>query len=111
MIYYLLYTQIFITQNIFNQGKGRRDISLNAHYIVLMKSPRDRSQIINLGKQVYPENSAFIKEIFNGATSKSYGYLVFDLTQTTPDHLRYRTNIFPDDNPKYVVYVPKNFCI
>lgn len=103
--------QIFITQNIFNQGKGRRDISLNAHYIVAMKSPRDRSQIIHLARQIYPENTAFIREIFSDATSTSYGYLLFDLTQTTPDHLRYRTNIFPNDEPKYIVYVPKNFSV
>lgn len=78
-----------------------------------MKSPRarDRSQIIHLGRQIYPENSAFIKEIFSDATSKSYRYLLFDLTQTTPDHLRYRSNIFPDDDPKYIVYVPNFFSI
>ena len=29
-------------QNIFHQGKEIRNISLNAHYIVLFKSPRDR---------------------------------------------------------------------
>ncbi|KAG8229448.1 hypothetical protein J437_LFUL005553 [Ladona fulva] len=26
---------IFITQNLFHQGKGRRDISLNSHYIAI----------------------------------------------------------------------------
>lgn len=76
-----------------------------------MKSPRDRSQITHLARQIYPENTAFIKEIFADATLKSYGYLLFDLTQTTPEHLRYRTNIFPTDEPKYIVYVPKNFTI
>lgn len=98
-------------QNIFSQGKGRQDISLNAHYITLMKSPRDRSQITHLARQIYPENVAFIKEIFSDATAASYGYLLFDLTQTTPDHLRYRTNIFPVDNPKFIVYVPKHFSL
>ena len=36
---------IYIVQNIFHQGKEMRIISLNAHYIVLFKSPRDRQQI------------------------------------------------------------------
>ncbi len=33
---------IYIVQNIFHQGKKMRNISLNAHYIVLFKSARDK---------------------------------------------------------------------
>ena len=50
---------IFITQNIFHQGKGQRDISLNAQYIVIFRNLRDRAQIRHLARQVYPENSRF----------------------------------------------------
>lgn len=100
---------IFITQNIFHKGKGMRDISLNSHYIVAYKSPRDRGQISSLARQICPGNTKYINEIFEDATRAPYGYLVMDLTQTTPDHLRYRTNIFPDDNPSNVIYVPKNY--
>jgi GTPase SAR1 family protein len=32
---------IYIVQNIFHQGKETRNISLNAHYIVLFKSPSE----------------------------------------------------------------------
>ena len=32
---------IFNTQNIFHQGKGQRDISLNAQYIVIFRNLRD----------------------------------------------------------------------
>jgi hypothetical protein len=98
---------VFLTQNIFNQGKGRRDISLNAHYIVCFKNPRDRQQISFLSKQVSPSNPKFITEAFNDATSTAYGYLVLDLTQSTADELRYRTHIFPDDKPFGIVYVRK----
>lgn len=100
---------IFVTQNIFNQGKGRRDISLNAHYIVCFKNPRDRQQILHLSKQICPENPKYIQEAYNDATSKPYGYLLFDLRQTTPDIVRYRTNIFKSDIPSNTVYLPKNF--
>ena len=34
---------IFILQNIFHRGKELRDVSLNCHYLVLFKSPRDYS--------------------------------------------------------------------
>lgn len=100
-----------ISQNLFHQKKGQRDISLNAHYIVAYKSPRDRSQMFTLGRQVCPKNPAYVQEIFEDATQVPYGYLLLDLTQTTPDHLRYRTNIFPDDNPSNIIYVPKNYCV
>lgn len=102
---------IFIVQNIFHKGKGMRDISLNSHYIVAYKSPRDRNQFGTLSRQICPGNTRYINEAFEDATSVPYGYLVMDLTQTTPDHLRYRTNIFPDDKPQNIVYVPKNFAI
>lgn len=102
---------IFIVQNIFHKAKGMRDISLNAHYIVAYKSPRDRNQFATLSRQICPGNTKYVIEAFEDATSVPYGYLVLDLTQTTPDHLRYRTNIFPDDNPTNVVYVPKNFMV
>ena len=41
---------IFITQNLFHQGRGMRDISLNANYIVVFKNPRDRAQIQHLAR-------------------------------------------------------------
>lgn len=100
---------IFICQNIFYKGKGQRDISLNSHYIVAYKNPRDRVQFSTLARQICPQNVPYMNEIFQDATSEPYGYLVMDLTQTTPDHLRNRTKIFPDDNPSNVIYVPKNY--
>lgn len=96
----------FITQNIFHQGKGQRDISLNAHYIVIFKNPRDKAQIRHLAQQVCPENPKFLQESFNDATSVAHGYLMLDLKQSTSDEQRVRTNVFPDDSFT-VVYVPK----
>lgn len=98
---------MYVTQNIFNQGKGRRTMSLNAHYIVAFKNPRDRVQIQTLARQVAPDNTRYIQEAYKDATERAYGYLLFDLKQTTPDLYRYRTNIFPCDEPSSVVYIPK----
>lgn len=97
---------IYITQNLFHQGKGQRDISLNTNYIVLFKNPRDRAQIHHLARQVCPENPKFLQEIYFDATLKSHGYLLLDLKQSTPENCRYRTCIFPSDEYQYV-YVPK----
>ena len=87
---------MFISQNLFNQGKGNRTISLNCHYMVLFKNPRDSSQIIHLAKQMYPGKPGFLKGIFQDATNEPYGYLFIDLKQNTPDHFRLRTQIFPE---------------
>lgn len=109
--HHLSVSVIFICQNIFYKGKGQRDISLNSHYIVVYKNPRDRVQFSTLARQIAPQSLAYMKEIFEDATSVPYGYLVMDLTQTTPDHLRYRTNIFPDDKPANIIYVPKSYNV
>lgn len=98
---------IFITQNIFHQGHGHRDISLNTNYIVIFKNPRDRAQIRHLARQVYPENPHFLTEAYHDATAQPHGYLLLDLKQSTPDNCRCRTTIFPDDK-RIQVYVPKN---
>ena len=45
---------IYIVQTLFHQGKGSRSISLNSHYLVLFKNPRDKLQIVTLAKQMYP---------------------------------------------------------
>lgn len=95
----------FLTQNLFHQGRGQRDISLNANYLVVFKNPRDRAQIQYLARQICPENPLFMRDAYRDATARPHGYLVIDLKQTTPENLRFRANIFPDDTP--VVYVPK----
>ena len=43
---------VYITQNLFQQSKAHRTISLNAHYLVLFKSPRDKSQVQVLAKNL-----------------------------------------------------------
>ena len=96
----------FITQNLFHQGKGQRDISLNAYYIVYFKNPRDKAQIQHLARQICPENIKFIQEAYADATFKPHGYLLIDLKQNTLEELRYRSNIFPSDENQFV-YVPK----
>jgi hypothetical protein len=41
-------TVLYIVQNIFNQDKSMRTVSLNSHYLVLFKKPRDMTQIRKL---------------------------------------------------------------
>lgn len=100
---------IFIVQNLFHQNKYMRTITLNAHYIVLFKSPRDKSSVNVLASQMYPGNVLFFKQVYADATKNPYSYLLIDLKQNTPDCLRLRTDIFPGDQTH--VYVDKRDCL
>jgi len=94
---------VYIVQNLFNNGKDRT-ISLNSHYIVVFKNPCDASQIVHLAKQAYPGKVKAVQEAFKDATSTPFGYLLLDFKQCTPDKLRLRTKVFPDETTG--VYVP-----
>ena len=86
---------IFITQNLFFT---RRTQSLNCHFIVLFKNPRDQLQVSTLARQMLPHKSSFIVEAYEHATKFPFGYLFIDLRQTTPDELRIRTHIFNEND-------------
>ena len=88
---------IFILQSTFHRGKELRDVSLNCHFLILFKSPRDSSQISHLAKQMFPGHVKFMQEAFQDATSRPYAYLLCDLKRETPTDFRLRTNIFPGE--------------
>lgn len=85
---------IFIMQNLFPPGKESRTRSLNTHYYVILKNPRDKSQIEFLARQILPRHPKTLVEIFESATQKPHSYLFLDLTQECPEEYRFRTNIF-----------------
>lgn len=86
---------IFIVQNIFHQGKEFRTISLNCHYIIILKSPRDELQIMNLGRQIFPTRQEYFIQAYKTATNTKYGFLFIDLKGTTGDDHRLRCNLIP----------------
>ena len=96
---------VFLVQNLFHKNKHVRTISLNTHYMVLFKNPRDASQFTNLARQMYPNRSAFAVEAYKDATREPYSYLLVDLRPEQDEDLRLRTNIFPGESQ--YVYVPK----
>ena len=64
---------ILITQNLFHQGQFCRDISLNAKYLVQLKTVRDKNQFMHLARQVYPERSSSLYKAYLDATKKPHG--------------------------------------
>ena len=94
---------IHIVQNLFHQGKEHRTMSLNCHYMMLFKNPRDASQINFLARQMYPHNAKYLQDVYKDATAKPpYGYLFIDLKQETQENLRLRTNILKSEQQIYV---------
>ena len=94
---------IHIVQNLY--FGGLRTARINTNYLVLFKNPADKSQINSLGRQVFPGKSKYFIDAFDSATFEPYNYLLIDLTQTCPEVLRLRCNIFPGEHT--TVYVPK----
>ena len=85
---------VYLTQNLFPQGKACRDIILNTQYMVLFNNPIDRQQVATLARRIYPSTSAVFMKRFERATSYPYGHLVIDLKSDTAEKDRLHTEIF-----------------
>jgi len=92
---------MYLSQNLFYKSKQNRTMSLNAHYLVIFKNPRDSNQLAGM----YAGKEKFLIEAFGDATRHPYGYLLIDLKPDTDDKIRIRTQIFSDETQ--VVYVKK----
>lgn len=96
---------IYIVQNIFDKSADHRTISLNSHYLIIMKNPRDKSQIVHLAKQTHAGDIQVMLDAYKLATAVSHSYLLVDLTQTTPDLFRLRDSVFAE--PGTHVFIDK----
>ena len=96
---------VYLTQNLFPPGKLSRTTSLNSHYFVIFRNPRDLLGISTLAKQMFPGRTDYLMESFCDATNRPYGYLLIDCHQLTPETMRLRTNILPRE--RQVAYVKR----
>ena len=92
-------TILYLVQNMFDQGKSSRTVSLNSHYIVVFRNLRDQSQFSTMAAQILPKNSQWLMDAYADATSKPYGYLVIDNSPHCDPIFRIRTNMFHGDLP------------
>jgi hypothetical protein len=96
---------LYLTQNLFPPGRLSRTISLNSHYMVIFRNPRDLLGVSTLARQMFPGCTDYLLEAYGDATNKPYGYLLIDCHQLTPDCMRLRTNILPWE--RQVAYVKR----
>ena len=97
-------TVIVLLQNLFPKTKYSRDISINSNYIILMANPREATQVKRLSQQI--DGTNFIFDCYKDATrNRPFSYLLLDFEQDTPDFLRVRSSLFP--NEEIISYVKK----
>lgn len=96
-VHHMNISVIFISQNLFPQGKYSRVISLNCQYLVLFKNPRDNFQVKYLATQLYPKRTPYFLNAYEKATRKPYSYLLVDLTVSGQRDYALRTGIIPGD--------------
>ena len=96
-------TVLAIIHNLFNQEKHMRSITLNTHYFIIFRSPRDNRQIDYFGGQVFPKKPKFLGHAFQLATERPFGYLTIDLRPNTIDSLRICSGILPNEIPELFV--------
>lgn len=96
----------FIVQNMFFQGKHMRNIALNCHYMILTKSRRDLNQVKKLGQQLFGKSGFFSAAYKSAVLDRAYGYLIIDLSPSTDERFRLRTDIIPDEYP-VTIFFPK----
>ncbi len=105
-MHHLRISLILLCQNLYFNSPNFRTISLNLSYFVLMKTFRDRQQIMCLGRQMFPNNARRMMEAYEDSVREPRGYLIVSSVPTVEDEDRLVTHIFPGE--LLTVYVQKN---
>ena len=98
---------IVLTQSIFNQP-ALKNISRNSTHLTMFKNVRLSEPHI-LFSQLRPKSSKVLQEIYTSATREPFGYLDIDLSQTCPDNVRYKTDIFNSIVTVFCIMNDKSF--
>ena len=96
---------IFVSHSVFRANDPDfRLASLNTNYFIVFKSFRGLGQINFLAHQIFvnqKEKSKRLVRAYVHATKRPYGYLLIDLLPQTPDSVRLRADILPDEGATY----------
>ena len=85
---------ILLLQNMFPKGKYNTDISRNAQYLALSRSPSDRKQIGIIGERMFDKNRVHFMSAYYKETEKPYGYLLVDNKPGTPADKQILADLF-----------------
>ena len=87
---------ILLLQNMFPKGKYNTDISRNATYKVLFRSPGDRKQIDIMAEQTFAKDRPRFMQAYKQETDQPYGYLVVDNHPRTTSERQVVANVLGD---------------
>ena len=85
---------ILLLQNMFPKGKYNTDISRNAQYLVLFRSPSDRKQIGIVAERIFAKDRPNFMKAYVQETAKPHGYVVIDNQPTTSNDKQVIADVF-----------------
>ena len=85
---------ILLLQNMFPKGKYNTDISRNAQYLALFRSPSDRKQIGIIEERMFDKNRVHFMNVYYKETEKPFGYLLVDNKPGTPADKQILADLF-----------------
>ena len=94
---------ILVTHNLFYNDPIYRNLSLNTHYFVLLRTQRAWKQVSLLLRQLFSDYKMvekYVEEIFN----KKHAYVILDIHPNGSDNIKALTRIFPDEWPIDCLY-------
>ena len=97
---------IFITQNLYSEGKERKNFAKNATYLCVFNSPLDQTVGFSLARSLMPHNHRCFVNIFSHAVTKAHGYLFIDGHQESPKAAMFRSDMFGDVQHVYIPLKP-----
>ena len=96
---------ILLLQNMYPKGKYNTDISRNATYKVLFRSPGDRKQIDIMAEQTFAKDRPHFMKAYSQETEQPYGYIIVDNHPRTTGKRQVVANVFGDCQ-SYPVHLP-----
>lgn len=85
---------ILLLLYMFPKGKYNTDISRNAQYTVMFRSPNDRKQIDIRAEQIFAKDKSRFMEVYHRETARPYGYIMVDSHPQTPSEKQVVADIF-----------------
>ena len=86
---------IFVGHNLFH--RNMRECSLQYQRYILTNNFRDKSQIITLGRQIYPTNINFLCDVYSDVLKTEYNNLILDLSPNQSENMRVTSGWFKSD--------------
>ncbi len=93
-------SMIFVTHNLFQQGRYSKTIAVNASYVMIFETPAGVEQIRVYGRQRFSSDILLLSYI-KAVLDKPFGYIFIDMTVNVPRDLRIRTDILPNQETIY----------